>query len=273
MMHSFWREIQQREGFKHILTIGCDSHGLQLLVKDILAVPSISVLFQKASQIMVHFNNAPVRLSTLRKIQRRQYKREWSLLAAVITRWGSQYKMLTSLRRSMDALQSYAEKVATEKDQDTDIVNTLLCDSFWMSLARLIKLLQPIDEAIRMPEDSHTDLGKVTIRWKGLEKHLLDAVTDKDFGKDLEVFNCTQLQNRMRRQLTSINWAAYYLHPSKCDVDMTPELQEVVQQVIRKHCPDDPDAAVHDLHLFVERTDLSTIHHVGSMQISRKISG
>jgi hypothetical protein len=84
-------------------------------------------------------------------------------------------------------------KRPAKKDKDTDIVNTLLDDMFRILLIRLIQFLKLINKAIHMSEDCHADLGKVTIHWKEVEKHLLDAVTEKPFGNNIEtltVLNC-----------------------------------------------------------------------------------
>ena len=160
--------------------------------------------------------------------------------------------MLMSLKRSMDALQIYGEKTQAKKEssKEAEVLITLKDDAFWMSLTRLILLLKPIDEAIHMSEDSHSDLGKVAIYWKKVETHLINSISCRDFGKDLETFNHTQLQVQMAKQLGDLNWAAFYLHPINCDIDMTPELEAAVHRVIRKYCTADPNAAIIEFAAF-----------------------
>ena len=100
-------ELRARGEMKRIVCILCDSHGLQLLKQDILSLPTIVTVFKRAASIMNHFNFAPLQLATLQTLQQRFYKKEYSLLAAVSTPWGTQYRMLKSVKRSEQALGVY----------------------------------------------------------------------------------------------------------------------------------------------------------------------
>ena len=75
---------------------GCNSHGLQLLIQDLLKNGRVTDVFKKAQAIVDHFNNMPLQLAILRRIQREINSREFALLTVVSTRWGSQYQMLHS---------------------------------------------------------------------------------------------------------------------------------------------------------------------------------
>jgi hypothetical protein len=74
--------------------------------------------------------------------------------------------MLISLKQSIDALQIFGEKTQADKEssKEAEILTTLRDNAFWMPLVRLITLLKPINKAIHMSEDTHSDLGKITIR-------------------------------------------------------------------------------------------------------------
>jgi hypothetical protein len=184
-----WSDVQQRPQLSHVFTIGCDAHGLQLLVKDLLALPSIDSVFKKAQSIVTHFNHSPLQLSILREIQMEEYGQEKSLLAAVITRWGSQYTMMQSIKRSEAAL----SKLATRNDialSDT-LRMTLQDDIFWSHLGKLLSLFKPINEAIRMSESTASDISKVMNRWLSINRHLIDCQRVKPFGDDLSRFNST----------------------------------------------------------------------------------
>jgi vacuolar-type H+-ATPase subunit F/Vma7 len=46
------KTLENTLGFKHILTLPCDSHGLQLLIKDILQQPNIKSTWSAATAIV-----------------------------------------------------------------------------------------------------------------------------------------------------------------------------------------------------------------------------
>ena len=52
IMFSMWEELESYDDFKHCLFIPCDSHGLQLLIKDVLQLPAFSNIVNQA-QILV----------------------------------------------------------------------------------------------------------------------------------------------------------------------------------------------------------------------------
>ena len=53
-MLSMRKELLQSPDFKHVLFIPCDSHGIQLLVKDLLSVPRLKTILNKAQAIAKH---------------------------------------------------------------------------------------------------------------------------------------------------------------------------------------------------------------------------
>jgi hypothetical protein len=69
----------------------------------------------KNGHVADNFNDAPLQLAILRRIQREISNQGFALLTAVSTRWGTQYKMLHSVQRSQHALSMYADEVATGK--------------------------------------------------------------------------------------------------------------------------------------------------------------
>ncbi|OXV08749.1 hypothetical protein Egran_03491 [Elaphomyces granulatus] len=144
-MMAVWRNLREREELADAFAMGCDSHGLQLLIGDLLKTGNIKVTFQMAQGIVSHFNSSPLQLATLRKIQQTINRTEFALIGAVITRWGSQYRMLSSVLRSQYALMMYADEVS---DLKIELRETLRSSDFWNHLKKLIAILKPIDDAI-----------------------------------------------------------------------------------------------------------------------------
>ena len=55
MMVKVWELMQQDPEFEYIFFIPCDSHGLQLLMKDIVSLPLFKVILQKAQALIKAF--------------------------------------------------------------------------------------------------------------------------------------------------------------------------------------------------------------------------
>ncbi|KAE8549030.1 hypothetical protein EYB25_007545 [Talaromyces marneffei] len=239
-MRSTWADLQQRPQFSHVFMVPCDSHGLQLLIKDLLTLPSIDVVFKKCQSRISHFNHSPLQLSILRAIQMEEYGEEKSLLSAIITRWGSQYTMLQSIKRSEAALSKLARR------EDIDLGATLKAvledDLFWIYLGRLIQIIKPLHEAIKMSESVKSDMSKVLQRWLNINRHLLACQPLQPFSEDIEAFSRITFRQRLEKQLTDMHYIMYYLDPKNCHTNLQPQLQRRVNNVISKYCSDSASA-------------------------------
>jgi hypothetical protein len=70
-----------------LFTLPCDSHGIQLVVKDLLERPTIEHAWKEASQIVNSIRNSPKQQSFLWQEMERLYKGgKRVLIASVITR-------------------------------------------------------------------------------------------------------------------------------------------------------------------------------------------
>ncbi|KAG6080720.1 hypothetical protein E4U16_008195 [Claviceps sp. LM84 group G4] len=58
-MIAFWRLLNEDPLTAHIFTVPCDSHGLQLLVKDVVTSEPMKGLISKAQSIVSKFRSSP----------------------------------------------------------------------------------------------------------------------------------------------------------------------------------------------------------------------
>lgn len=58
-MRDSWNKMERNHRTKHVLFVPCDSHGLQLLMKDIIETNWFSSCFSPAQNIVTHFNHSP----------------------------------------------------------------------------------------------------------------------------------------------------------------------------------------------------------------------
>ena len=219
VMFAMWLEMQRFIEFKHCLFIPCDSHGTQLLVKDLLEIPVFKDTLQKAQQVVKAFRHSLLQYARLRDFQL-QYgaKRHQSLILSVITRWGTQFRLIQSVLNSKDALKRYAHEfgdLPARKRLNQASIDILRDPSFWRSLEPLRELLQPLDEALRMSESGNSHLGHVLPRWMDIAEHL--EMRKLDHPEALTLFmsvdNDKGFAARYKRQVMPIHIAAYYLLP------------------------------------------------------------
>lgn len=65
--------LQATPELNHVFFTLCDSHGLQLLIKDILHLPWFADVAKSISKIVGGFKKAPLQLAILREHQKLEY--------------------------------------------------------------------------------------------------------------------------------------------------------------------------------------------------------
>jgi hypothetical protein len=139
-MQSMWKKLIKIPGLTHVFTVPCDSHGLQLIIKDLLQRSQIEKVFREALSIVNKFRNTGKQLSLLGVEQERVYKKKKTLQTSTDIRWGSQYNMLKSVNDSREALRNFAYR----DDIDNSYKYLLLEPGLWAALTQLLELLEPI---------------------------------------------------------------------------------------------------------------------------------
>src|SRR5439155_6012647 len=85
LMFKMWLEIQKLDEFKHVFFIPCDSHGLQLLVGDLLKIPVFKEVLNKAQTVVKSFRRSLLQYAHLRDFQFQYYKQHRSLICITNT--------------------------------------------------------------------------------------------------------------------------------------------------------------------------------------------
>jgi hypothetical protein len=166
-MRSLWTLFNQDPDTKHVFTIPCDSHGLQLLIKNILEkIQWFKEVFNIAQGISTKFRSSPKQLSILRKHQQKRR----AFIAAVITRWGTQLAMMASVRDNQEAIKAMA--IDPDSDAPQEFKQAVCLGPFWQHLETLLYLFKPIHEAQKMSESDRARLSYVPQRWLDIYSHL-----------------------------------------------------------------------------------------------------
>jgi hypothetical protein len=169
-MLSMWEHLRLKPGLQHLFFIPCDSHGIQLLIQDLInSIPQFKKVHDNAQTIAKAFKNAHLQYARLRDVQKQEYGRTWAIILAVATRWGTEKGLLDGLFRSKAAIQRYAIRF---KDMPKEVLDVILSQEFWANLEALRVILKPLDEALRMSESNKSTLAHIVSRWSTIVEHL-----------------------------------------------------------------------------------------------------
>ena len=173
-MFKFWRQLAKQEVFSHCLFIPCDSHGIQLLMNDILALPECQVLLE-AHRIAVYFKRTPKQHQILREHQITHYRKAKALILSVITRWGTYFGVVNRVIDLRQALHSWSiDPAAVKTRKAKNIKGIIKREDFWHKLERLHELLKPLHEAQLESEREDAHLGLVKRRWIMIKAQFYD---------------------------------------------------------------------------------------------------
>ena len=239
-MFSMWEQLERYDDFKHCLFIPCDSHGIQLLIKDVLDLPYFSNVLQQAQLIAKSFRKALLQLARLRDIQTHFYKHHQSFILSVITRWGTQFRLVQSVLKNKDALKCYTSDCgdlpAAQRIKQSAL-NVIQSREFWAQLELIRELLQPLDEYLKMSESGKSHLGQVLSRWLDILDHL-NTRSKTDFTIELGDFMSTDnggFVQRYQRQVKPIHVTAYYLLPETQTKSITEHFDDQIQTFFRRY--------------------------------------
>jgi hypothetical protein len=208
-MRCLWRILSTKPRFKSAFFVPCDSHGLQLLIKDIVTLPLFIDTMTLCNHIVGHFRSAHKQLALVRRLQEEIYGRKYALTLAGNTRWGTQYLELFSLKRSREALRQFRR--AKDNDcKDQAVLDAIIDAGFWEDVDELLDILKPIHNHQIMSESSRGHLGQVRTRWLQIRQ---DLETHEHYDDLLDVFD-----KRIVEQLSEIHTTAYFLDPANTEV-------------------------------------------------------
>jgi hypothetical protein len=237
-MRKWWRLARAIPELSHCLFIPCDSHGLQLLIKDILELPDFKPTMKTASRLVKSFHHSGKRLDLLRTHQIIVTGKTSSLTASIITRWGTQFRMLQSIHSNRQALAEYCEdanyeRLKSEKKQEW-VRPTIRHGAFFNLVSTLLRLLKPIHEAQVMSESNHSNLMLVVNRWQSIELHL----TSQRESLESQGFNFEAIHQvfltRRRKQLRDDHFLAHYLLPTTIKTPLAKSDKDRVFRALQK---------------------------------------
>lgn len=161
-MKGAWAKLKEIEKYKHIYSVGCLAHGLNLLFKDLCAIPTISKLLLQVKQIVKNFKNTHILHSTFKNIQKKIYGNTsvTTLKLPSNTRWAGGILMMESVKKNQQALKETSVAVGLERTIDKEVKQCILDDDlFWPQVDSILSILSPISVGITAAESDKTRLS------------------------------------------------------------------------------------------------------------------
>ncbi|OAQ72001.2 transposase [Pochonia chlamydosporia 170] len=224
----------------------CDSHGLQLLIKDILLLPFFEDLFDNVTTLLTFFSRSKLQLQRLRTCQRTRWNGiTRALIRSVITRWGSQYNSFFSLLRSRDPARDWSIRKDVRGELRSqgcpvllpEAVRIIKDNSFWLKLETAIAVLKPVNDFQHASEADESGIAYVVNRWlqiksKWAEMREADQFPDVPWDDIDAIFKA-----RLDKQTYNIHWVADALRPDTTGPNskLPPSVFARVQEYLRKH--------------------------------------
>ena len=252
-MRSFISCLNQKPGWGHVFWSPCDSHGIQLLMQHISGLPWFEDLFKRAGNIVTFFWKAEKQLETLRKHQKAAYGRHYALTLSVLTRWGTQYRLIDSLLRSQQALFAWASDTNRDTSSGSYILRIIQDPQFWADLRGLKEILRPIHEHQIQSESLHAGVGQVLKRWNSIKAHLQGLKNRPNYPYSNQIDSIFQPQIIMRnglairakavwksqydKQILPIHHLAYHLDPNSIAEDLRDTDQNAMLSFLTDHTP------------------------------------
>jgi hypothetical protein len=248
--------------------VPCDSHGLQLLIKDILKTEPFASTIAKAQTIVSTFHQAKKQYAILRTKQ----EKPMAFILSVIIRWGTQYGLALSVLKNKQALFAWVAdpraQVGKKKGINT-LSSTILDAGFWRDLSELTEILKPIHKAQKMSESNSSTLAKVMPRWQQLEKELERLAQVYPYLDPILAPNGV-FKQRLLTQTQPIHWAAFILDPTSTLRFIDAKGRETAIQWILRYSKD--KKKVHcSLIDYLERQNGFTKDHLSSYYIDNPI--
>ncbi|RKF64398.1 hypothetical protein GcC1_132024 [Golovinomyces cichoracearum] len=246
---SVWEIMNSTAETRHVLTVPCDSHDLQLIFKDLLwpdkdnhgnSTSAMGEFFKSGPNAVVSFfSSSDKQLALLRSVMQLCYSKIRALIKTTPTRWGKQIAQIDFICNSENALKGY---IAHPDATISTIKSLLSTPQFWQKLSGLQLFFKPVHTYQKTSESNGTTLNKVYPRWIDINRHINEFQLEESCSPLWQKINsyCTSTQGgwnqRMEKQLLPIHLAAYILIPENSKTVILPHFQEQIHDFIRAKC-------------------------------------
>jgi hypothetical protein len=214
VMRKAWKDVSDQR--PHIIGGGCSAHVMNLLMGDVCKDSSISEVRAKTLSIVRFVRDHTGlldRFKTRQEESRQSGNKAPALVLPVPTRWYSLHASLRSVSMCRDIITSlfaggdsarllrrYRKKATTSKK--LDYVKAIVSDEqYWENLATVVRLTEPIVEAIGKLESDSTFLSGVYKYFRSLKyHHAYGVLSEEQVQAELELYEHQQHREQNERQ-------------------------------------------------------------------------
>lgn len=165
-----------------MFVVPCDSHEIQLFLKDVFQISWWRNLIHKAQLVVRTFRTSHKEYQVLQEIQVAILGKRIALILHCITRWGTQVRLLNALYRSCLTIQEYSQQsnpqIDKNKKADQRILPILRDSKFWQDVTTARRILTPIHEIQYLSEADNYPLYRVLDNWMLIKQSLMKSATE-----------------------------------------------------------------------------------------------
>lgn len=217
-MKCAWQILATRYEGDQISFYGCAAHTLNLVIRDIMKLPTVDVLVTHATSIVRAIKESHVISATFGEIQANDENKVCiALKIPVKTRWGSIVGCFESVLSNKHNLQALAIAPKVQDKIKKSIKALILGEEFWTGLLRMVTLLKPLAVWITALEGDTPKISHVPKAFSELRKHFENELEKTPLAaltavETKQAFDA--LDKRSDMALRPIHYAANILDPS-----------------------------------------------------------
>jgi hypothetical protein len=155
-----------------------DSHGLQLLVKDLLSsISTFNAALDFAQALASAFLKS---YKYLTQIRANFSKNDLSFTLGVITRWGTQLALISSVLKVRWVIQEFYDELSADVPEALAMLSQgVKTTQIWKNLKLMQAILEPISEAIMISEADSASIYYVIPRWKSIRLKVISLLREE----------------------------------------------------------------------------------------------
>ncbi|XP_041980965.1 uncharacterized protein LOC121734420 [Aricia agestis] len=233
-MKATWRMVEAE--YEHIFAVGCASHTLNLLLRDIVKIQKIKDCIDIVTKIIKYIKKRHVELTYFEKIQTEKYgNNKKTLKLTGQTRSGGNYiTMMESLLCNREALK--ATVTCQEINFDRELTQHILTEDLWISVNALHNILKPIFVATTNLESNEALLSQVPEMFEYIRENVYNALSTCELiDNEVERLIIELIGNKQHLVEKPIHYAANILDPKFMGLKLTPAKVAKGQEFIHRY--------------------------------------
>lgn len=218
-----------------MFAVGCASHTLNLLLKDIVKLENFKICNEIVTKIIKYIKKRHVELAYFEKIQKEKYENNKKTLKLPSqTRWGGCVIMMESFLCNREALEATA--ICQDLNVDKNIKQHLLTEDIWIKVTSFLNILKPISVATTKLESDSAVLSEVPQMFEYVRDNVRNALSPCEIiNDDDEIYIIEAIRKRQDFVEKPIHFAANILDPRYRGLKLSPDKISMGQEFIHQY--------------------------------------